>query len=91
LADCGAEVDDAPRLGRRNRRIGQIELRLVELGFRLREARDGAVALRLQRLDLPLRQLEGRLRVGQSSLMLVQLRAVLLGVLNGARPYLARS
>ncbi len=59
-------------------------MRLVALGFGLREACDRAVALRLQRLDLPLRQLQGRLRALQRGLLLVQLRGVLLGVLNGA-------
>ena len=85
LADCGGELDDAARLVCRNGRIGKVQLRLVALGFGLREARDGAVALRLQRLDLPLRQFEGRLRTVQCGLLLMQLRSVLLGVLNGAR------
>src|SRR5258708_30129225 len=84
LTDGGAEVDNTSRLGSRNRRIGKIEFRLVTLGFCLREVGDRAVVLRLQRLDLPLREPEGRLRTLQRSLLLMQLRGVLLGVLNGA-------
>src|SRR5215831_17047093 len=61
LADGGAEVDDSPRLGRSHCRIGKIELR---------EACDRAVALRLQRLDLPLRQLQRRLRARERGLLL---------------------
>lgn len=59
-------------------------MRLVALGLGLIETGDGALALRLQRLDLALRQLEGRLRALKRGLLLVQLRGVLLGVLNGA-------
>ena len=84
LTDRGAEVDDTSRLGGRDRRIGKIEFRLVALGFGLRKACDGAVALRLQRLDLPLGEFEVRLRALQRGLLLMQLRGVLLGVLNGA-------
>ena len=36
------EVDDAPGLGRGDRRVGQVELRLVALGVGLREVRLGA-------------------------------------------------
>ena len=52
--------------------------------LRLREARDGAVALRFQRLDLSLRQLQRRLRAPKRGLLLVQLGGPLLVVLNGA-------
>ena len=38
----GGEVDDAPRLGRRDGRVGEVELRLVALRLRLREIRLGA-------------------------------------------------
>jgi hypothetical protein len=58
LPDCSAEINDAARLRRRNRRIGQIELRLVALCLGLGEARGGAVALRLKCLDLALREAE---------------------------------
>src|SRR5258708_5097850 len=71
LTDGGAEVDNTSRLGSRNRRIGKIEFRLVTLGFCLREVGDRAVVLRLQRLDLPLREPEGRLRTLQRSLLLI--------------------
>ena len=84
LADSGAEVDHTSRLGGRHRRIGKIEVRLVTLGFCLREMGDRAVVLRLQRLDLPLREPEARLRALQRSLLLMQLRGILLGILNGA-------
>src|SRR5258706_13366545 len=60
---AAAELDDTPRLVRRNRRVGQVQLRLVALGLCLIEARDRAVALRLEGVDLPLRQLESRLRI----------------------------
>jgi hypothetical protein len=44
--------------------------------------------LRLKRLDLPLRQFQRRLRARQCGLLLTQLRAVLLGILDGARAFL---
>ena len=59
-------------------------MRLVALGLGLREAGNSALALRLQRLDLPICQLEGRLRAQKCSLLLMQLRGELLGVLNRA-------
>ena len=85
LPDRGGEVDDAPRLRRRHGRIGKVKLGLVALGLHLCETRDGAVALRLKRLDLPLRQFQRRVRARQCGLLLTQLRAVLLGILDGAR------
>jgi hypothetical protein len=84
LANCGGQVDDTPRLGRRHYRVRQIEFRLVMLRFSLPKACDGAAPLGLQRLDLPLRQFEGRLRARKGSLLLVKLRGILLGVLNAA-------
>jgi len=65
-------------------------LGLVALGLGLLQARNGAVALRLQRIDLPLRQFERRLRAVQRGLLLLQLRGVILGVLNGARDCLCQ-
>jgi hypothetical protein len=65
-------------------RVRQIEFRLVMLRFSLPKACDGAAPLGLQRLDLPLRQFEGRLRARKGSLLLVKLRGILLGVLNAA-------
>ncbi len=65
--------------------IGKVEPRLFALRFGLRQAGDGAGALGPQRLDLPLRQLEGRLRTLDCGLLLIQLRGVLLGVLDAAR------
>jgi hypothetical protein len=85
FADCGAELDDTPRLVCRNNRVGKVQLRLIALRPGLREARDCACALRLQRLDLPLCQLQVRLRTLKRGVLLVQLRGVALGVLNGAR------
>src|SRR4029453_6473424 len=84
LTSCGAQVGDTPRLGRRYCRVREIELRLVALGLGLREAGNSALALSLQRLDLPSCQLEGRLRAQKCSLLLMQLRGELLGVLNRA-------
>ena len=83
--DRGGELDDPARLGCRDSRIGKVQLRLVALRFGLRQVRHGAVALRLQRLDLPLRQFERRLRTVERGLLLMQLRGILLGVLNGTR------
>ena len=60
-------------------------MRLVALRLAQAEVRDRAAALRLQRLDLPLRQREGCSRTLRCSLLLTQLRGVPLGVLNGAR------
>jgi hypothetical protein len=54
------------------------------LSLDLREARNSAFALCLQRPELPLRQIQGRLRALQRSLLLMQLRGVLLGILKGA-------
>ena len=82
LTDGGPEVGDAARLGCRHRRIGKIEFRLIALSFGLREARNSAFALRLQRLDLPLRQIQGCLGALQRGLLLMQLRGILLGVLT---------
>jgi hypothetical protein len=65
LTDGSAQVDYPPRVRRLDRCVGKVELRLVALGLGLREARNRAVALCLQRLDLPLCQLEGRLRTLQ--------------------------
>ena len=47
LPNRGAQVDDTPGLGRRHRRVGQIELRLVALRLGLREARNSTLTLRL--------------------------------------------
>jgi hypothetical protein len=88
LPHGGAEVDDAPRLRRCHCRIGKVELGLVALSLRLRETGDGAAALRLQRLDLPLRQLQRRLRARHRGSLLTQLRTILLGILNAARAFL---
>ncbi|HEY3908522.1 MAG TPA: hypothetical protein VGM07_01370 [Stellaceae bacterium] len=72
LADRGAELHDTARLICRYGRIGKVDLRLVALGFGLHQARDVADALRLQGLDLPLRQLEGRLRTLRCRQLLTQ-------------------
>ena len=74
LADPGRELDDPARLICRNGRIAEIDSGLVALGFGLRQAGNRAVALRLQRLDLPLRQLKRRLRTVECGLVLKQLR-----------------
>jgi hypothetical protein len=50
----------------------------------LPKACNSTVALSLERLDLPLRQLQRRLRARQRGLLLVELRAILLSVLYGA-------
>jgi len=84
LAYRGAQLHDTVWLVCRDRRIAEVDLRLVALSSSLREARDGAGALRLQRFDLPLRQFERRLRTLNCGLLLIQLRGVFLGVLNGA-------
>jgi hypothetical protein len=84
LTDRGGQIDDTSRLRRCYGRVREIELRLVALGLGLREARERAVALSLERLDLPLRQLQGRLRTRKGGLLLVELRGILLFVLNGA-------
>ncbi len=63
---------------------------MVALGFGLRKARRGAVALRLQRFDLPLGQLKSCFGARQRVLLLAQLRAVLLRVLNAARASLGQ-
>jgi hypothetical protein len=85
LADRGAEVYHTACLVCRDRRIAEVDLCLVALSFCLCETRAGAGALRVQRLDLPLRQFECRLRTVHCGLLLTQLRGVLLGVLNRAR------
>ena len=84
LTDRGGQIDDASRLRRRHRRVGQIEFSLVALRFGLPQTCNSAVALSLERLDLPLRQLQGRLRTRERGLLLVELRGILLFVLNGA-------
>ena len=84
LADRPRKVDDAPGLGGRDGRVGEIEFSLVALGVRLREVRVRGAALRLQDIDLPLRRAERCLRGLQRRFLLAQLRAVLLGVLHGA-------
>jgi len=50
--------------------VGQIEFCLVALGFGLPKAGNSALALSPERLDLPLRQLQRRLRAGQRGLLL---------------------
>jgi hypothetical protein len=85
LADCGGELDDTAGLICRDDRIREVQLRLLALGFGLRQAGDVTVALRLQRLDLPLRQLERRFRIVECGLLLTELRSVLFGVLDAAR------
>src|SRR5258708_22026896 len=57
---------------------------LVALRDCLRQVRLGTAALRLQRLDLPLRDVQRRLRALERCLLLKQLRAILLGVLYSA-------
>jgi len=85
LADRDGQLHDTARLVCGNRRVGKVQLRLLALGFGLRQACDVTVALRSQRLDLPLRQFERRLRTVDRGLLLMQLRGVLLGILNAAR------
>ena len=69
LADGAGKVDDAARLVGGDGRVGEVELGLVELGLRLGEARLLRRALRPQRVDLPLRHLERRLRAVDSGLL----------------------
>jgi hypothetical protein len=59
-------------------------LSLIALRFGLGQACDSAGVLRLQAFDLSLRQLERRLGAIDSGLLLLQLRRVLLGILNSA-------
>jgi hypothetical protein len=89
-ADRGGEIDDAPRLGCRHRRVGQVQLRLIALGLGLLETRNGAAALRVERFDLPLRNRKDRLRRPEGRLLLVQLRSILLGVLRRAGTFLCQ-
>jgi len=60
-------------------RLLEIHLRSPELSIRL-----GAHALRIQRFDLPLRQIEVCARCPDRRSLLVQLRRELLGILIGA-------
>ena len=85
LADGGREIDDASGLRRGHGRVGEVELRLVALGVGLREARLGAAALRLERIDLALGDREGRLRILERGLVLAKRRSRLLGHLHGSR------
>ena len=78
-------ADDTPGLVCRNCRVAEVDSGLIALGFGLRQAGDGAGALRLQGFDLPLGQLERCLGTVDSSLLLVKLRGVPLGVLDSAR------
>jgi hypothetical protein len=77
LAHRCTELNDTARLVCRNCRIGKVQLSLLALSFGLRQTGDGAVALRVQRLDLPLRQLERRLRTVECGLVLMQPRGLL--------------
>ena len=63
FADRGGEVDHVAGLVGDDRRIGKVQLRLVALGFGLLDVGLVSRALRLERLDLPLSQLERRCRV----------------------------
>ena len=64
--------------------VGQVQLRLVALSLGLREALLGGAALRLEGLDLSLRDRERRFRIPEGRLLLAQLRSILLGVLHSA-------
>src|ERR1700746_3679637 len=75
-----AELDNASWLVCRHGRIGKVQLRLVVLSLRLREACDCRIALRLQRFNLRLRQLQSRLRAPKRGVLLAQLGCVLLGI-----------
>src|SRR6516225_9980043 len=85
FTDRSAKLADTSGLVCRNNRVGKVQLRLVALRLAQAEVRGRAAALRLQRLDLPLRQREGCLRTLHCSLLLAQPRGVPLGVLNSAR------
>ena len=74
-----------PGCGRRHDRVGEIELRLLDLRVRLRQRRRGAGALGVQRRDLPLSGRQRRLGRLHRRLLLAQRRGVLLGVLDGSR------
>ena len=63
----------------------RFHLRLAELRSVLRQTSLGAHPLSLQRLNLPLRQIEVFHRSLYRGLLLAQLRSKLLGVLNAAR------
>ena len=84
VAELRQQVRHVAVDGRDNARALEIHLRLAELGFGLRNTRLGAHALRLQRLDLPLRQIEVCAVRSAPPLLLMQLRRELLGILNGA-------
>ncbi len=84
FAGLGGEIDDASRLSRGHGGVGQVELGLVALRLRLREVRLGAFALRLEGFDLPLRDAHRGVRALQRRLRLVELRIILLRVLDGA-------
>src|SRR5262249_29978491 len=78
-SDNTVEVD-----GRDNAGAFEVPLRLTELGPGLRKACLGALALSLERLDLPLRQIVALLGIVYRGLLLMQLRGELLGILNAA-------
>jgi hypothetical protein len=84
LADRGSQADDTSCLRRLDGRVGEVEFRLVALRFGSFEVRDGAVALRLQSIDLALREFQVCLSGRDGGLLLVQLGGVLLSVLNRA-------
>ena len=61
-----------PILVCRDGRIREVQLRLVALSLGLCEARNGARPLCLQRLDLPLREPQGRLSTPKRGLLLIE-------------------
>ncbi len=78
-------TDDASGLSRRDVGVGEVEPGLVELGLSLGEARLGGGALGVQRVDLPLGELQRRLGGVDRGALLVELGRRLLGVEHRAR------
>src|SRR5262245_18925886 len=76
---CHEAVD-----GRENTGTFEVHLRLTELGPGLRKGCLGALALSLERLDLPFRQIVVFQGTVYRGLLLMQLRRELLGILNTA-------
>src|SRR5215469_6459829 len=94
LSDIGVIAELREQVGhpavdrRANLRALEVDAGLVALGVGLRQARLGAGALRVQRIDLPLRELQVCLGAVDRRLFLSLLGTELLGALNGAIAFL---
>ena len=87
LADSGGELRHLARLQRRHARVGDVELRLLDLRQRLAKARLRARPLRLQDVGLRLLALQRRFRLGEIGLALIEVRRRLLRPLRRSRPF----